>query len=125
MFSGQPALGRESLILALQHDPRPQDVALRVQISISYYFERDYEKAVEILRSTLAENPAFSGGSSRWLAAALGQLGRTNEAREALNEALAKAPDAFHRYTQNRPPWFRPEDFEHKLDGLRKAGWQG
>lgn len=125
MFSGQPALGRESLLLALQHDPRPQDVALRVQISISYYFERNYEKAVDILRGTLADNPMFSGGSSRWLAAALGQLGRANEAREALNEALTKAPDSFARYTQNRPPWFRPEDFEHKMEGLRKAGWHG
>ena len=43
----------------------------------------------------------------------------------ALSEALAKAPDAIERYTRQRPPWYRPEDYEHMLDGLRKAGWQG
>jgi hypothetical protein len=32
--------------------------------------------------------------------------------------------NAFKRYTRQRPPWYRPEDYEHMLDGLRKAGWQ-
>ena len=124
MFSGQPAKGRESVSVALRYDPRTLDVGLPPQIAISYYFEQDYEKAVDSLHRTLADNPPNPLGY-RWLAAALGQLGRTNEAREALSVAIAKWPDSFDRYTQKRPPWFRPEDFEHMLDGLRKAGWQG
>jgi adenylate cyclase len=28
-------------------------------------------------------------------------------------------------YVRNRVPWTRPEDHEHMLDGLRKAGWEG
>jgi adenylate cyclase len=52
-------------------------------------------------------------------------LGRTEEARAALQKALEVSPRSFEFYTRRRPPWHRPEDHEHMLDGLRKAGWQG
>jgi adenylate cyclase len=58
------------------------------------------------------------------LAAALGQLGRTEEAREALEKAIAVAPASFDIYVRNRVPWMRPEDHAHMLEGLRKAGWR-
>jgi adenylate cyclase len=28
-------------------------------------------------------------------------------------------------YVRGRVPWMRPEDYDHMLEGLRKAGWQG
>jgi adenylate cyclase len=28
-------------------------------------------------------------------------------------------------YVYQRAPWIRPEDYEHLLEGLRKAGWEG
>jgi hypothetical protein len=31
----------------------------------------------------------------------------------------------FDLHVRQRPPWLRPEDHEHMLDGLRNAGWQG
>jgi adenylate cyclase len=123
-FSGRPAEGRESLLLAMQHDPRGIKRQASSLIGMTYYFERDYGKAAESLRRTLADYPTDPQGL-RWFASALGQLGRTEEARTALSDALAKAPDAFERYTRQRPPWYRHEDYEHMLDGLRKAGWQG
>jgi membrane protein YqaA with SNARE-associated domain len=58
-------------------------------------------------------------------AVAFSSMQEGDEARTALSEAIAKAPDAFERYTRQRPPWYRPEDYEHMLDGLRKTGWQG
>jgi adenylate cyclase len=61
----------------------------------------------------------------RWLAAALGQLGRTAEAKEALEKAIEIAPASFDMYVRKRVPWHRPEDHAHMLDGLRKAGWEG
>jgi adenylate cyclase len=111
------------LLLALQHDPLATKF-LSANISQTYYFERDYQKTAESLRRTLANNPT-DPQALRWRAAALGQLGRVDEARNALSEALAKAPRAFERWTTQRPPWYRHEDYEHMLDGLRKAGWQG
>jgi hypothetical protein len=28
-------------------------------------------------------------------------------------------------YVRHRVPWHRVEDYEHMLDGRRKAGWRG
>jgi adenylate cyclase len=61
----------------------------------------------------------------RWPAAALGQLGRVAEAKEALEKAISLAPTAFDMYVRNRVPWFRPEDHAHLVEGLRRAGWEG
>jgi adenylate cyclase len=124
-FSGHPTEGRESFLLAIQHDPRGMKLLISSNIGMTYYFERDYEKAADSFRRTLADNPT-DPQALRWFAAALGQLGRIDEARAALTEARAKSPDAFERWTRQRPPWYRrAEDYEHMLDGLRKAGWQG
>jgi len=55
-------------------------------------------------------------------AAALGQLGRIEEAKEALEKAITTAP----AWNISRcRPWVRPEDHAHMLEGLRKAGWEG
>jgi adenylate cyclase len=124
VFSGHPVEAREHLLLAIQHDPRGMKLPVSSNIGMTYYFGRDYGKAANSLRRTLVDNPT-DPQALRWLAAALGQLGRTDEARTALSEALAKAPDAFERYTRQRPPWYRPEDFEHMLDGLRKRAGRG
>ena len=123
-FSGHPAEGRESFLLAMQHDPRGMKLPDIVAHWHDLLLRTQLRKAADSLRRTLADNPT-DPQALRWFAAALGQLGRTDEARAALSEALAKAPDAFERYTRQRPPWYRPEDYEHMLDGLRKAGWQG
>jgi adenylate cyclase len=61
----------------------------------------------------------------RWLAAALGQLGRSAEAKEALEKAMVVGPVSFDMYVRQRVPWHRPEDYAHTLEGLRKVGWQG
>lgn len=61
----------------------------------------------------------------RWLTAALGQLGRLPEARDALEGAVAIAPATFDMLVRNRVPWVRPQDHAHMLEGLRKAGWEG
>jgi len=76
-------------------------------------------------RRAIRSFPGHSG-SYRWLAAALGQLGRTAEAKEALEKAIAVSPAFFDMNVRDRPPWMiRAEDYEHMLDGLRKAGWKG
>jgi adenylate cyclase len=59
------------------------------------------------------------------LAATLGQLGHLEEAHAALQRAMSISPAVFELYVSARPLWLRPEDYEHMLEGLRKAGWQG
>jgi adenylate cyclase len=131
IFSGQRVEGRNSVLTAMRLDPRePRANATRLNlIAMSYFAEGDYAGALEAARRTIVRYPLerYPGNvlSYRWLAAALGQLGRTSEAREALNTAITVAPKAFDLYVRKRVPWRRPEDHEHMLDGLRKAGWQG
>jgi predicted Zn-dependent protease len=95
-FAGHQVESRESLLLALQHDPLAVKL-LATNIGQTYYFERDYQKAADSLRRTLADNPT-DPQALRWLAATLGQLGRVDEARKALSEALAKAPARGKRF---------------------------
>ena len=131
IFSGQPADGRNDLLTAMRLDPRsPGANAGRWNlIVISYYLAGDYAGAVNAARQAIARYPPArfpnSAMTCRWLAAALGQLDRTAEAREALDATIAAAPTAFALFVNNRVPWHRQEDYDHMLDGLRKAGWQG
>jgi adenylate cyclase len=94
------------------------------QVALAHYFCRDYEATVEAAERAIRSFPDFAS-PYRWLAAALGELGRTAEAKEALEKAIAVSPASFDFQVRERPPWFRPEDHAHMLDGLRKAGWEG
>jgi adenylate cyclase len=93
-------------------------------LALGYYFSREYEAAVAASRRAVHSNPEYPL-PYRWLAAGLGQLGRTVEAKEALEKAIAIAPATFDMYVRQPVPWHRPEDYAHMLEGLRKAGWEG
>lgn len=94
------------------------------QVALAHYFCRDYEASVGAAERAIRSFPDFPS-PYRWLAAALGELGRTAEAKAALEKALTVSPDSFDFQVRERPPWFRPEEHAHMLDGLRKAGWEG
>jgi adenylate cyclase len=122
--SGKPTEGREAFLFAIRIDPRSAlDVTVRGHIVDTYYKECDYENAVAAARRLVADRPDHPW-AYRWLAAALGQLGRNVEAREVLDKVIAIAPDAFHLHVQQRVPWVRQADYDHMMEGLRKAGWQ-
>jgi adenylate cyclase len=125
VWSGNPSEGRDRMRTALRLNPRdPGNRLFANSIAASHYFEHDYVAAIEAANWAIAGYPAYSN-PYRWLAASLGQLGRVDEAREALEQAMDIYRAVFDLYARSRPPWFRPEDHEHMLDGLRKAGWQG
>ena len=88
-------------------------------MSLGLYLSGKYEAAVEVEKRVVRLYPDYPL-AYRWLAAALGQLGRTVEAKDALEKAIAIAPargDVRERY-----PGLRPEDYDHMMEGLRKAG---
>jgi adenylate cyclase len=124
LFNGQPAEGRNYILTALRLSPRdPRSGHFLNQIAVSYYYERNYAGAAEAARRTIGRYPDHPM-PYRWLAAALGQLGQAEAAREALHGATSISPKVFDLFVRSRVPWHRPEDYEHMLDGLRKAGWQ-
>jgi adenylate cyclase len=124
-YAGRPREGIAALETCIRLDPRGPSLVNRLnQVALAHYFCRDYEAAVEAANRAIRSFPDFPS-PYRWLAAALGELGRTAEAKQALAKAVAVSPVAFDFQVRERPPWFRPEEHAHMLEGLRKAGWEG
>ncbi|MBR0801867.1 adenylate cyclase [Bradyrhizobium jicamae] len=123
VFSGHPREGIEGLRMAMRLDPNDLQRQVRlVHISMGYYFLRDYDAAADAAKAIVRSHPDLG---TRSLAAALGQAGRLDEAKQALQKTITVAPKAFEMFVRRRAPWFRPEDHQHILEGLRKAGWEG
>jgi adenylate cyclase len=123
-LAGRPDEAQEPLLTAIRLSPRDPLKAFRFGIlAVSHYLSRDYAKAAEVAQQAIRDHPDFPP-HYRWLAAALGQLRRSDGAREALSRAIAISPVSFDFFVRSRAPWFRSADYEHMLDGLRKAGWQ-
>ena len=122
-WSGQWATARIALERSIRLDPRNPNLATRYNaVTVGYYLSGEYGAAIEAAHRTIRAYPNREY-DYRWLAAALGQVGRIEEAKEALEKAVAIAPAAFDRFVRTRVPWHRPEHYAHMLDGLRKAGW--
>jgi adenylate cyclase len=122
IFSGQLKGGLATLQISLRLDPQAPGLPARLNcMALGLYLSGEYERAVEVAKRVVRLNPDYPH-AYRWLAAALGQLGRIVEAKEALDKAIAIAPTAFGMYVRQRVSWHRPQDHAHMLEGLRKAG---
>jgi len=122
IYSGRPQDGLKDLRTSLKLEPRGSNLAESLHhVVIGLYFSRAYDEAVEAAQDLVRSFPEYPSGY-RWLAAAFGQLGCVEGAKEALGKAMAitRAP-----FVRPRAPWDRPEDDAHFLEGLRKAGWEG
>jgi len=125
VFSGQPREGIVAIQTSIRLDPHDPMLPSRLnQVALAFYFCGEYETAVGVAKEAIRSNPDYPL-TYRWLAAALGQIGQTEEAKRALEKAVAIAPASFDMYVRRRVPWHRPEDHAHMLEGLRKAGWTG
>ena len=91
----------------------------QLAVSANAYRQGKYEEAMEAL--VRANMPGYFHTHAA-LAACLGQLGRREEARKALQDLLALRPDFAAAARQEYTKWYGPEVIEHLMDGLRKAG---
>ena len=83
--------------------------------------KRDYETAVAVGREVSEINPSFSAACKPYLAA-LGYLGRRQEAEIVLRRLLAIEPDfSVARFIQTSP-FAHDRDTQHYAEGLRRAG---
>jgi len=89
--------------------------------SISYLFSGDYEKAVEFSHPMTKASPGFVNGYKP-LIAALGHLGRGEEAKPYIDKLLALEPNfTVERFGQVYPIKY-DGDRAHYMKGLRLAG---
>jgi adenylate cyclase len=122
VHSGRPKEGLAALERSIRLDPRsPRSAGRLNQMAMGFYLCHDYEAAIAAAKWAIRAYPEWPN-PYRWLAAALGQVGWIEEAKEALEKAIAVAPAGFAMYVRQRVPWHRPEDYAHMLEGLRKAG---
>jgi tetratricopeptide (TPR) repeat protein len=83
--------------------------------------KHDYEAAAATGGAVTQLNPSFSGGYKPYLAA-LGYLGRKEEAAIVLRRLLAIEPDFTIERFLSKTPLEKPADREHYAEGLRLAG---
>jgi TolB-like protein len=125
IYAGRRREGRKPLDLAFRLDPRgPVAAAVLLHLAKGCYWERDYSSSETFARRAIRGWPTFPRPYP-CLAATLAQLGRSEEAKAALQVAMEISPGYLHHTTITRPAYHRCEDHEHLLDGLRKAGWCG
>jgi adenylate cyclase len=96
---------------SIRLDPRRSSVRFN-QIALALYYAEEYEAAVDAANRAIRSSPNYPN-PYRWLAAALGQLGRIEEAGRALEKAIVIAPAAFNLNVKERLPWRQPEDYAH------------
>jgi tetratricopeptide (TPR) repeat protein/TolB-like protein len=89
--------------------------------SVAYAFAGEYEKAVASGRRVIKLNPSFVNGYKP-LIAALGHLGRAEEAKPYVDKLLALEPNfTVERFAKVYPIKYE-SDREHYMKGLRLAG---
>ena len=126
MLRGEPEQGIRAIETAIRISPN--DVLLHMWLSLLsavHYLAGNYEKAAELASLCVQRAPHYPLGW-RGLANALGQLGKSDEAREALARFLALMPGYSSEQAARVSAGFRDEAvFQHYVEGLRKAGWTG
>jgi adenylate cyclase len=89
---------------------------------LAFYMLKRYQEAIRSLREAVSRAPNWGAGHA-WLAAALAQSGRVEEARAEAIEVLRINPMYTIDGTQRRVSVFRlSEDADHLHEGLCEAG---
>jgi DNA-binding SARP family transcriptional activator/TolB-like protein/Flp pilus assembly protein TadD len=89
--------------------------------ALAYLIKQDYERAAAVGRRMVDDHPAFSN-AYKPLIAALGYLGRGEEAKRYVDRLLALEPNFTVAYFAKVYPFARDVDRQHYLQGLRLAG---
>ena len=108
---------------AMALDPYCPGMVLHFQAQAAYQLGR-YPEAVGLLKRRILRNPE-TDASRALLAAAYGQMGMVEEAREAWRELMRVNPEYSIEQRRKVLPYKNPDDFERFVEGLRKAGLPG
>ena len=119
-YSGDAAGAINTIDAYMRLDPLYPDMALyflaEARISLG-----QFEEAVTALKQRLERNPN-SETSYALLASCYGHLGRIAESQAAWAEVMRIAPDFSIERRRRILPYKNPDDFERRIEGMRKAG---
>jgi adenylate cyclase len=120
VYAGQAAKGVDVLQANVRLDPFQLPSRLAYLGNALYMLKR-YDEAVPPLRECASRMRYFRIGHL-WLAAALAQLGRMEEARAAAAEVLRIEPGFTIQRWKCTAVYRNPDDAERLFDGIRQAG---
>ena len=101
-------------------DPLYPDLVLYFLAEARISLEQ-FDEAVAALKQRLERNPN-SETSYALLASCYGHLGRIAESRAAWAEVMRIAPNFSIERRRHILPFRNPDDFERRIEGMRKAG---
>ena len=120
IFSGDPARALVTLDASMKLDPHYADIALQF-VADAHFSLGDYAHAVAAIEQRLQRNPQ-SETAYALLASCYGHLGWSEPSRRAWEQALRINPDFSIERRRRVQPFRKPEDYERRVEGLRKAG---
>jgi adenylate cyclase len=119
-YLGRPDEGVGLIEKAIRLSPRdPVMHEFLFDLGVAHFLAERYEEAIVWEKKSLQSRPD-QPGAYRVLAASYGHLGRTEEARAALDAMFELAPDFSLETLRIHVP---PAVVERYLGGWRKAGW--
>ena len=122
MLDGQPREAIAAMTQAVRISAKdPMLFAWLSGLGFAHYTARDYSKSVEFTTRAVQEAP-HNIIAQRNHACALAQLGRIEAARNALVQFLKLSHGFTTEAARHSMPFRDDTDFEHFVDGLRKAG---
>jgi adenylate cyclase len=121
-FGGRPEDGVTDALKAIRLSPQdPFRFAFLNLLTVSQYTSRNYEGAADAATKLTGIAPQHPFGYFN-LAAACGQLGRSQEAQHALQEGMRLHPDFSEEFIGALWPYRDAADLERFVEGLHKAG---
>ena len=119
-YAGQSQEAIEHFHRAMQLDPHYPDQYLHM-LAHAHFQLGQYDEAVTLLKRRIVLDP--NTDMSRVLLAAVhGHQGHIAEARVLWTEVFELNPEYSLEYRRQILPYKNPADFDHIVDGLRKAG---
>ena len=118
-LSGDPVGAINTLDAYMRLDPLYPDMALHFLAEARFSLEQ-FDEAVTALKQRLGRSPD-SATSLALLASCYGHLGKIDEARAAWAQVIKIDPDFSIERQRRVLPYRNPDDFDRRVDGLRKA----
>nr|WP_205938832.1 adenylate/guanylate cyclase domain-containing protein [Rhizobium leguminosarum] len=120
IFSGDPAGALETLDASMRLDPHHPEILFQFRAD-AHFSLGEYEQAIAAIEQRLQQN-SQSETAYALLASCYGHLGRSEESRQAWEKALQINPNFSVERRRRILPFRNPEDFDRRVEGLRKAG---
>ena len=117
IYVGNPGEALETVKTAMRLSPFHPDLYWDL-LAFAHYYNRQYEEAIKAAKRI----PQPWAGVYRELAASYAQLNRMEEAHAAAAKVLELEPNFSTEIFRRTMPFKNPDDVDHYLNGLSKAG---